>query len=244
MTASISPRGQWGGSGSAWGSRTATAAVTPSVTPNANRLLVAVFSGIELSGAVNLNNVTISGGSLTWTQRQAFQSSYATGSYAVYLKVWTAPVGGSPGSMAVTVNYPSIADQTGQMLALFEVDGYDGASPIGASISGTNLGSGAVNLTLSSAPAASSIVLAYCANAPSSGSLTATPATGWTEHYDAAQDGVSHFQTQSRGGSTSTAVQWDDVAVGGTVYGDDSIAGAIEIRAAPAKPRFHAQLIC
>lgn len=30
---------------------------------------------------------------------------------------------------------------------------------------------------------------------------------------------------------------------GSTVYGDDSIAGAIEIKATPARPRFHAQLI-
>lgn len=247
MALSRTDRGAYGAGATAWSSSSNTQVVTPSFTPNANSLLTFAYAGFY-GAAVTLANFTISGGGLTWQEEIAFQTASGDG-YVIASKVWRAAVGASPSSMQVTVNHPSQSNadlRNARMGQAFDYTGYDETTPIGAKITGVNLGSGAVNLTLPSAPAASSEVLAGCVNAPNGGALlTATPASGWSERYDQGLAGYSHMQTQTRDGSTSTAVQWDDVAVGDTVYSNDSMAWAMEIRAAAiaAAARFHAQII-
>lgn len=238
-------RGSYGGGGTAFSTNTSTSAVTPSFTPSDNSLLVVAFVA-GYAGTSVLANFTISGGGLTWTERIAFQTT-SDGENTV-VKVWTAPVT-TGASMQITITTPSMSNaerQAARMLYAFDYTGYDTTSPIGASVTAINQGSGAVSISLSAAPAASSEVLAFCANVPSGAtSPTATPASGWTEIYDTAYNDRMHAQCQARSGSTSTSVDWDDVSVGDTVFGDDSVAFALEIKAAAiaAAARSYAQII-
>jgi hypothetical protein len=209
-----------------------TTVVLPSITPNDDSLFVVVFYHSNGS-AITLANITISDSQgLTWTEVSALQSGTGDG-YVGAVKVWSAPVV-SAAATVVTITHPTVSDanlRSMRTAQAFDFQNYDTSDPIGATASAVNVGSGAVNLTLSAAPAATSEVVAICANAPNGGgSLTATPAAGWTEIYDTATAGYGHLQTQVRIGSTSDQVDWTDVAVGDTVYSNDSIALAFEVK--------------
>lgn len=235
MALALTKRGQWGDdTANDWASQTSTSATTGSFTPSNNSLLVVVYAGTT-SGAVdqNLANITISDtAGLTWTEQQAVKST-TSGTVQVHAKVWTAPVA-TGASMTITISgYDST--NVSAHAQVFDFTGHDSGTPIGGKITGTNLGSGAVNITLDAAPASGDYTLAWrAAEAAGSGKLTATPTSGWNEEYDVGTSGWACLQTQTRTGSTSTAVQWDDVAVGDSVYTDESIAGAIAIKASGA----------
>lgn len=241
-------RGQFGAGGTAWASSSNTSVVTPTFTPSNNSDLYFAFYG-SASNTVTLSSITIAGGSLTWELVLDVQTAQGDG-YVLYLKVWRARISGTaPSGMAITVTHNSMtnADMRATRMGFgFDYTGAHVATPIGATITGVNLGSGAVNITLNATPANDSHIIAICGNAPNgAGALTATPASGWTELYDANNAGWGHMQMQVREGGTSTAVQWDDVAVGDTVYSNDSAALAFEIKAAgvTAHPRFHAEFL-
>lgn len=240
---SLTPRGQWGGDsgGTAWASSNTTTKVSTSFTPSNNSLVVVVFAAWnECRGPdpTNLAGVTISGGSLTWTAVDAFQSN-AEGNCSVYTKIWTAPVTNGA-SMAITITHPLNTPDApeGALMNVFDVTGYDTSDPIGTQISGTNVGADSVTLTLPEAPASDSIVLSYASAIISGfGAMVSTPGTGWTEQYDLSYATNDHLQTQTRTGSVSPSVTWNDIGTGpgGDPYGVTSTAGAFEIQAAPAR---------
>lgn len=238
---SLTQRGSWGGDGgggTAWASGNSTSKVSTSFTPTNNSLLVAVYGAWNdcgTSGSMDLAQVTIAGGGLTWTEVDAIQSN-AEGNCRSHIKIWTAPVT-TGASMAITITHPTDrpSDPLGALLNVFDVTGYDTTDPIGTQISGINVGADNVTLTLPQAPASDSIVLAYAgAIIASFGALVSTPGTGWSEQYDIYYETNDHLQTQTRTGSVSTSVSWDDIGTGPGVdpYGVTSIAGAFEIKAA------------
>ena len=115
---------------------------------------------------------------------------------------------------------------------------YNTGSPTGATASNGNAGTnGALTLTLSGAPATDSEVVAALFKSNGGGgpgsNMTSAPGTGWTELYDTGEvdSGDEFQQSQIRGSSASTSVDWNDINDStGTV--SKSIAAALEIKAA------------
>lgn len=213
-----------------------SAFVTSSYAVPANSLLIAhVFaSAYDFSGGSVSSLLTIADSlGLTWTSR----ATHAGGDAYFGGRVWTAPcvAGGNPtltldcGSNAMDTYLVGLTAYTGQH-----------ASPIGVTASGNDAdGDGAGSITLSGAPATSSEVHAVLSVISSTGTATATTGTGWTQRYSASSALIAWlgFHGQTRTGSTSTAVSWNDVYAGaGTPY--LAMMSAIEIiaAAADAKP--------
>jgi hypothetical protein len=92
----------------------ATSYATASFTPSANSLLIVASRGAATGTDVN----SVSGGSLTWTE----QKSFAVGTHRVMLH--TAPVGGSPSAMTITVDYGTDAG-TGCIIFVMQAASYD-----------------------------------------------------------------------------------------------------------------------
>jgi hypothetical protein len=209
---------------------------TTSFTPSDNVLLVLAV-GFLVESAGDFSNdppLAVAGGSLTWTRRTHTEEDL--GGYVATHQIWTAPVT-TGASMTITVT-DDISAATGDgihgMWEVLEVSDYNTGDPVGASASNTGLGNGAGALTLSGAPASSSLVLASRFYAPDGAeSCNATPATGWTEISDLnhTNPGYSELQTQRRTGSTSTGVNWDDLS-SGSAAAFVSHAVALEIKAA------------
>lgn len=202
-----------------------------SFTPSANSLLVIAVTAIHDAGAgINIgDDLTISGGGLTFTKRVVVNDTTYWGSGLV---IFTAAVGASPSSMTLTLDCGA---NNIYVYAVHVVDytGYDTGTPTGATAStasGATNGLGAI--TLSAAPAVDSEVFATLHGESVNSSNSAAPGSGWTELYDSAI-AYSVFQSQVRSGSTSTSVEWSDVSVdSGNLY--ESHMAALEIRAAVA----------
>lgn len=205
--------------------------VSGSFTPSANSLLVVAAMAVHSAGSgTNIgDDLTISGGSLTFTKRAVVNDTTYWGSGLV---IFTAAVGASPSSMTLTLDCGA---NNIDVYAVHVVDytGYDTGTPTGATAS---TASGATNglgsITLSSAPAVDSEVFATLHGESVNSSNSAAPGSGWTELYDSAI-AYSVFQSQVRSGSTSTSVEWSDVSVdSGNLY--ESHMAALEIRAGVA----------
>lgn len=201
-------------------------------TPPSNSLLV--VSTLMMSNQAN-GTETVSGGGLTWTKRMSFVSPIHPSGYEYTQEIWTAPVS-TASSMAVTVDSTGTSgtDPTRVNLQIIAFTGYDTVAPIGATASGSSLGSGAATITLSAAPATNSVVVATkgTADVNNTNSL-ATPGTGWTEVFDQATSyGYGDMETEVRTGSNSTAVTWNDMAdpAGASLW--EASALALEIKAA------------
>jgi len=92
---------------------------------------------------------------------------------------------------------------------------------------------GSDSLTLSASPASDSEVIAGLGQIlVASTAHSVTHGTGWTETYESATPtSFSHSQGQTRTGSTSTTVLWDDVAADVNTV-SVCIGAALEIKAA------------
>jgi hypothetical protein len=118
--------------------------------------------------------------------------------------------------------------------SVVDFTGYDTGAPVG--VTGTDAAlavNGADSVTLSAAPASTSIIFGGRIGAvPGSGTVNAAPDTGHVETHDLNLTDNSGVQTQTRAGSTSTAFGWADISNG--TAGDlvDVIGLAIEIKAA------------
>lgn len=201
-----------------------------SFTPSANSLLVvsarAVHSANE-NGSIG-TNLTISGGGLTFTKRVIVDDQTYWGSG---IAIFTAPVGGSPSSMTLTLDCGS-ANIHVYTAHVVDYTGYDTGTPTGATASSTSgPTNGAASVTLSAAPALDSEVIASLHGESVNATNSATAGSGWTEVYSGATTNYDIFQSQTRTGSTSTTVAWDDVSTdSGGLY--ESHMAALEIRAA------------
>ena len=210
---------------------------TGSFTPQDNSLLVVVVS-LVYDPAVSFA-VTISGGSLTWTERVTAINGPSS-NYYERLSIFTAPVS-TAASMTISVNGNSSggADSPIASVQAFSFTGYNTGTPTGATATDANgLADGENAMTLSGSPASSSVVIAARSwTADSANNETATPDTsgGWAEIYDNVPltgfSGYTCLQSQARTGSTSTDVRWDDTADNGTGFFTGA-AVALEIQAA------------
>jgi len=112
-------------------------------------------------------------------------------------------------------------------------EGYETDTPVGAMASGwPGVTDGAETLALSASPASDSEVVAAIATTSVAASNSVVVGTGWTEQYQVT--GAAEYgglQAQTRTGSTSTSVGWDDVSTdAGGLY--ENLRAAIEIKAA------------
>ena len=125
------------------------------------------------------------------------------------------------------------SDPTRVNIQVVAFTGYDTVNPVGATASGSSLGMAAASITLSAAPATNSVVVATKGTVDNNNTNSlATPGTGWTEIFDQATSyGYGDMETQTRTGSTSTNVSWNNMTdpAGADVW--ESSALAIEIRA-------------
>lgn len=204
-----------------------------SFTPSADTLLVAVcvLAGEPASITSGLS-VSVSGGSLTWTQIEDTHDDNA--GVGVKIVSFWAVSGPSPSSMSVTVD-PSGTPDHDATIYVFECPGADTSSPIGALVENSHI-TDTQSVTLSAAPDATSFVLQ---------ALTSVDDTGPTSRHVLAADDcleivdatpASSFATlgvQIRFGNTSTSIAWADAMEGATVAAADiTPTHAFEILAA------------
>lgn len=134
--------------------------------------------------------------------------------YAMKAVLLDATTGG--GSMTLTFDAGAFNIQN-YWYQVDAITGEDAASPLGATAKGTDAdGDGPASLTLSAAPAASSIVVAMAMSTHDNTAGSIDPGSGWTEEGDNARNGWGGAHVMSRTGSTSTAVDFGDLNVGGT----------------------------
>jgi hypothetical protein len=173
------------------------------------------------------SSLTISGGGLVWT------SAAVTGTpigWAYGDRVWWAEVT-TGASMTITADAGAF-DIHDYKVEVDEFTGYDTATKIGATATGSDAdGDGAASITLSASPASGSYVLAYALCANNGGAFSpVTNGTGWTEISETGVNDWVTFQSQQRTGSTSTGVGWDDLATSGAVNAG-AVLMALEILA-------------
>lgn len=203
-----------------------TGALTGSITTVNNSLAVVAVSALaDVSSTQVSTNLSVSGGSLTWTKRAQYQlNPSADTEFAV--QIWTAPVT-TGATFNLTIDCGSVSVYSYDCHAYYYT-GYDTGSPTGGIAQfGENPGSGAISGTLGSAPASTSSVLA--AIHLGTESMSVTHGTGWTELNDTfGTDSFHKLQTQHRTGSTSTSVGWDSAT---SSFGP-SVCCAVEIKEA------------
>lgn len=222
MALSRTNLGSWA-SGSFHGTGSFT---TGSFTPPANSLIVAAVFAVRYGSAANFrSNLTIAGGSLSWSG-EVVGAEYGDWRGAVQYR--TAAVGASPSSMTITVDCGSI-DMHVYYVHAFAWTGYNTASPTGATASGgANSGTGSLSINLSAPAASDSAVIAscWCQDDPV---FDITPGGAYTELYDVGdEDGNQRVQSQHAAGAQTSAA-W--ASVPGS-FGRSAVA--LEIKAAAA----------
>lgn len=213
---------------------------TASFTPPASSLLVLVFHAANdiLAGADIRDGLSVSGGGLTWTRQLGPGAAILNAEFVTTGELWTAPVGGSPASMTITLSHSGNA-QFASGVGTIVVDaytGYDTVTPIGAKIDGdlgTN-GSTPNALTLPSSPVTTSIVHADAETFSNANDSTASAGSGYTQvrNIQNAVNGNGTQETETRTGSTSTTVSWTTTSSGQTLWFNWGFG--IEIREAGA----------
>lgn len=182
--------------------------VTGSFTPPANSLLVVAVAMMGNTTTGDLGTPTISGGGLTYTLQS---NAYGAASWSHRLNVFTAPVGGSPSSMTITVDDDDNQNIFNYAISVMAYVGYDTGTPITGIISSgsTDIADGAETQTLSATPTADDETLAFLAsdadNVPNN-----TVFSGFTKIFDTGVAGGTSVVVAARGGSTSTSVVVSD----------------------------------
>ena len=208
---------------------------TGAFTPADDSILVVHCGVVNGAGGADVRSgMVLSGGGLTWT-RQAGPTGGTVSGYTAAQEIWTAKVT-TGASMQLTYSHSGNvgSDRAWGMIQVHEITS-DSASPeIGTPnviVGAHDQGDAAASLTLPSAPAASSIVSAARHYNSNGGDGAATEGSGWTEVYDqtASTNGYGSMQSQYRGGSTSTSVDWANLMVPGETAWKSS-AMAIEVR--------------
>ncbi len=214
---------------------------TASFTPPDNSLLVVTVIGMrDADRAFTAANVTISDSlSGTWTVRKTQDNTLG---YDTQLGFWTRTVT-TGASMTVTAT-KGAGDSNPIQWAIKVVayTGYDTGTPTGVT-GGANNGpsSGSYNPSLSGSPASSSEVLAIVGGTVTAfGDCYPVVGTGWTTV--AAINASSYFgaHLESRTGSTTASVLWDDVlgpSSNDTYYNGVTHFIALEILAAATTTR-------
>jgi hypothetical protein len=206
---------------------------TGSFTPTANSLLVAIVHAVGDSGGEDIDtNITIADSlAHTWAERP---TGNIDSGWSAIVRIYTAP---NTPTTAFTITLDCGGDVIHDyVVTVLALEGYDTGTPTGATASENNDSTnidGANTITLSAPPASDSVVVAGMSHVPSSGITGITHGTGWTEVADNAVADWLCAQAQTRTGSTSTSVTWDDVYVGAG-SGFRTCSCAVEIKAAGA----------
>lgn len=190
-------------------------AATGSISPNVNRLLVAL---IYVESAPGMANVRASGNGLTWTLSAQDSTSFDGNEFYCL----TAPTGGSPSAGAVTVEWDTDPGNVWNV-SIYEIDGADMVSPILSDATVGNANPGSPFCTFAGTTAGSTI-LGLCRRFNNSTNIV--PPTGYTEDAEADIPGsargyeVCHLDNA---GATTT-LTWG-------ASNPDSLAYAVEVKA-------------
>lgn len=195
--------------------------------------LIVVFDGVVDAGGGDVaSTLTVSDGTNTYTSQV---SQGRAGGFKAQGRCWTAPEGPG-GSRTITFDAGASNIQSAGY-AVYEVTGYNTTTPVGgtASDAATFPFDGAASLTLSSAPASDSTLLAFFwLDGDVTGTIGVTPGSGWTEDAEFGNTTVAGYgQSQQRTGTTSTSVDWVDVRTG-TMATFSGCGLALEIKAQPS----------
>jgi hypothetical protein len=184
---------------------------TASVSPTANRLVVAVFFG----GAVTPANATdpsgVSGAGLTFVK---WVSQNNTTTFGLNTSIWYA-MSAAPSSGAVTVTYPNTQDLF--LWSLFELDVIDTSGSNGAGAVNSNTATGQditgslTSVTATLAAFADTNNGAVCAtiSAKATSAATCSPDSGWSEIHEVSliSAGIGFaLETQWRASNDTTAL--------------------------------------
>jgi hypothetical protein len=205
--------------------------VTSSFTPPNNCLLAVGVSLIENSGSTTdpLAALTISGGGLTYTPKVGITVNPTA--FPTATQVYTAPVAAGA-SMTLTIGTGGRAIGEYCVTAAAYI-GYDAGTPTGATASGIqNGGFGGpptpASITLNAAPASTSVVFGVVGMDKTTAGVT--PGATFAEIDELLNTSWGGLESESRTGSTSTTVDWQDLrSGGGPIF--NYAAVAIEIRA-------------
>lgn len=191
---------------------TTAAQTTSSFTPPNNSLLVVCVTAVNRSATPAIGpNLTLSDSvNLTWTKRVQGTDAARWGAAGV---IWTAPVTtGAPMTLTVDCGDIQVHDA---IVWVFAFTNYNTASPVGGTANGASeTGVGPFSMNLTSAPAASSEVLAFGALVLDfTGTFGPVAGTGWTQvGNNYVQPEWSAHHGQRRTGSTNQAVSWADMS--------------------------------
>lgn len=189
-----------------------------SVTPTAGRRVIVVIDAqssnndAQAGGDITLSS---SGGGITsWTPIVATTThpNWGYGSRA-----FVADQAATATSLTLTVDCGAFAIEN-YRVTTWEAENYGG---IGGTAIGSDSDGGPASITLSQAPLSTSIVIATLNAAMNSGNNTVTEGTDFTElaSSDVNRTDWWGFQKQTRTGSTSTTVGWQNVAATGAQLG-------------------------
>jgi hypothetical protein len=205
---------------------------TEEFTPPANSLLVVRVYRMRKEGESEMGVGTIEGGGLTWTNRGA--NTTLKPAWSTKATWFTAPVGGSPAKMAITVDDPSNLNIYEYVVSVLAYTGYDTTTPIGGIVSSgtSNIGDGEESRELSEAPRAEDETLLCIDVDATKAPPTPSLETGWSTVHEKSASAESGLAIASRTGSTSKTVKVKDVYVvsGGTLV--KAGLGALVVRAA------------
>lgn len=200
---------------------------TGAFTPSNNSTLLCVGKAEQNNnGGLAGGDVTITDSAgLTWTSQEA---TVASPGWSYGMNAWTASVTTGV-SMTITLD-AGAANIYAYNAECHDFTDSDTANPVGGTAIGDDAdGDDAFNITLDSAPAASSILMAFLFNPPASGPApSVTPGTGWTELNESFLANWAMWQSQTITGVTSTSVDWDDLLATGNSFGGAN-ALAVEI---------------
>lgn len=205
-----------------------TSYTSQSFATNPGDDLIAILAPISgFDDATTGESITCETTGLTWTSIVASTESPGWG-YGVRAFRATDSAGGTRTIAAAA----GTAGMQHGLIRVFKVTGHDAANPIGATgVAADADGDGVGALTLGTAPAADSLVVGVVNSQSNGGTIVVTPGTGWTRQgTDATFNDYGTTSIQTRTGSTSTSVTWDDLAASGSPLAAAMIA--FEIKAA------------
>jgi hypothetical protein len=212
--------------------------VSTALTPASNSLLVVGVAYVENSGTTTdpTSALTISGGSLTWTQQQTAVA--APTAFPTLVKIWTAPVV-TGASMSVTLSAGGVRSAGLYGVSAVCYTGYNTGTPVGGTATGSQNGGftgppDPKSITLSAAPAAGDEVFGFVfADKNTAGT---SPGSAFTEIDDLNNTNWGSLESEIRTASTSTTVDWVDLRPGGgSIFNFAAVAIVIKAAAAGAQ---------
>lgn len=197
----------------------AGAFTTSSFTPGSGRrVIVIAMAQSQANDALNGSDLTISDNDSGITSWTAIANTTAHSGWGYGSRAWVSDQGASGSAMTVSIDAGAFAMEN-YRVEVFDVVSFSsiGATAVGGSTTFTS----AQSITLSGAPASASVCIAAANVALGGGTSTIDPGTGWTElaGSDVTRTDWWNFQVQTRTGSTSTTVEWADLATGSAPIG-------------------------